>query len=57
MCTSDKQYVKEGTHGDKAAYEATSAASSLAWAAKWIFIVEEWLEGELPAQEVFADVY
>ncbi|MBM6942563.1 hypothetical protein [Collinsella intestinalis] len=57
MCTSDRQYVKEGLHGDKKEYEATSAASSLAWAAKWIFIVEEWLEGELPTREVFADVY
>ena len=57
MCTTDNDYVKEGPQPDKAQYEATSAASSLAWAAKWIFIIEEWLEGELPTELVFGDVY
>lgn len=57
MCTTQKKYVDEGYRDGKATYDATSAAKSLAWAAKWIFIVEEWLEGELPTEEVFRDVY
>lgn len=57
MCTTDNKYVKKGPQPEKPQYEATSAASSLAWAAKWIFIIEEWLEGELPTELVFGDVF
>lgn len=57
MCTTDNKYVKKGPQPEEPQYEATSAASSLAWAAKWIFIIEEWLEGELPTELVFGDVF
>ena len=40
MCTARPEDVDSGA-------TATSAAKALGWAAKWIFIVEEWLEGRI----------
>lgn len=49
MCTARPEDVDSGN-------VATSAAKALGWAAKWIFIVEEWLEGDL-GDEVFEHTY
>lgn len=49
MCTARPEDVDSGA-------TATSAAKALGWAAKWIFIVEEWLEGRI-GDEVFNHTY
>ena len=49
MCTARKEDVDTGDR-------TTSAAKALGWAAKWIFVVEEWLEGNL-GEEVFDHTY
>jgi hypothetical protein len=46
MCTARKEDVDAGVN------TVTSAAKSLAWASKWIWMVEGWLNGEF-GQEVF----
>ena len=50
MCTARKEDVDAGT-----AY-TTSAAKSIGWAVKWIWMVEGWLNGEL-GNEVFEHTY
>ncbi len=50
MCTARMEDLDKGTN------ETTSAAKSLGWASKWIFIVEGWLKGEL-GEEVFGHTY
>ncbi len=49
MCTARREDVDSGQ-------TVTSAAKALGWAAKWIFVVEEWLEGEL-GDEVFSHTF
>lgn len=41
ICTADPKYFKTGqTH-------STSAASALAWACKWCYLFEGWINGEI----------
>ena len=49
MCTARKEDIDSG---DK----TTSAAKALGWAAKWIYAVEEWLDGEV-GDEIFEHTY
>lgn len=46
LCTARQQDVDNGER------DVTSAAKSLGWAVKWIFLVESWLAGEI-SDEVF----
>lgn len=57
MCTSRRQDVASGTTDGASSYEVTSAASSLAWAIKWIWLFEGWLEGEIREEDLFRHVY
>lgn len=41
ICTADPKYVKTGKE------LSTSAASSLAWACKWIYLFEGWINGDI----------
>jgi len=50
MCTARMEDVKSGKR------KVTSAATSIGWAVKWIWMVEGWLNGEL-GDEVFNHAY
>jgi hypothetical protein len=50
MCTARKEDVDNGQ------YRATSAAKALGWAAKWILVVEAWLNGDI-GDEVFEHIF
>jgi len=50
MCTARMEDFEAGPR------ESSSAATSLGWAAKWIFVVEEWLDGSI-GDEVFAHTF
>jgi len=56
MCTTGEEDVHKGFRPDGVG-AATSAATSLSWATKWIWMVEGWLAGELNEEEVFEHVY
>ncbi len=49
MCTARKEDIDSGA-------KTTSAAKALGWAAKWIYAVEEWLDGEV-GDEIFEHTY
>ena len=51
MCTARMEDVDAGGKF------VTSAAKSIGWAAKWIWIVEGWLNGELKKEEVFGHTF
>lgn len=53
LCTARQQDVDSGrAENGRDGYDVTSAAKSLGWAVKWIYLVESWLEGEI-SDEVF----
>lgn len=53
LCTSRKEDVSSGYSSG----EVTSAASSIAWGLKWIWIVEAWLAGEISDDEAFGHTF
>ncbi len=57
ICSSRREDVAAGTTDGVGSYDATSAASSLAWALKWIWLFEGWLEGEISTDDIFNHVY
>jgi hypothetical protein len=51
LCTAHKDDIYTGAG-------AATAATALGWATKWIYVVEEWLEGDgIIGDEVFDDIY
>lgn len=57
LCSSRQQDVALGTTDGQGPYEVTSAATSLGWAVKWIWLFEGWLEGEIDTDDLFGHVY
>lgn len=58
ICTARQRDVDAGKKtGDEATYDVTSAAKSLGWAVKWIFMVESWLYGDISDKDAFGHVY
>ena len=58
MCTARQQDVDAGKKtGSEQSYDVTSAAKSLGWAVKWIFMVESWLNGDISPDDAFGHVF
>lgn len=57
ICSSRRQDVAAGTRDGRGSYQATSAAESLGWAVKWIWLFEGWLEGEIDTNDLFGHTY
>lgn len=57
LCTSRKQDVSAGYRDGGKSGKITSAASSIAWGLKWIWIVEGWLAGEISNDEAFGHTF
>lgn len=57
LCTSRKTDVSSGYRSDGESGEVTSAATSIAWGLKWIWIVEGWLAGEISDDEAFGHTF
>ena len=57
ICSSRKQDVAAGTKDGTGTFEATSAAQSLGWAIKWIWLFEGYLNGEIKREDLHRHVY
>lgn len=57
ICSSRREDVAQGTRDGNGSYEVTSAASSLGWAVKWIWLFEGWLNGEISHNDLYGHVY
>lgn len=57
MCTARQADVSPGRIKNSSSYDITSAAQSLGWAVKWIWLVESWLAGEISSSDIYEHVY
>lgn len=56
ICTADPKYF-HSTGVNSVGGKVTTAASACAWACKWIFLVEMWLNGEISDELAIEGVY